>query len=54
MLVLSGPNSKIVSGSDSVAGEKITIHRANGRINVESGGEKRVNAVFFSGGKGLN
>ncbi len=54
ILVLSGPNSKIVSGSDSVAGEKITIYRANGRINVESGGEKRVNAVFFSGEKGLN
>jgi len=53
VLVLSGPNSKIVSGSDSVAGEKITIHRANGRINVESGSEKRVNAVFFSGGEGL-
>lgn len=54
VLVLSGPNSKIVSGSDSVAGEKITIYRADGRINVESGGEKRVNAVFFSGGKGSN
>ncbi len=54
VLVLSGPNSKITSGSDSVAGEKITIYRANGRINVESGGEKRVNAVFSSGGKGLN
>jgi len=54
VLVLSGPNSKIVSGSDSVAGEKITIYRANGRINVESGGEKRVNAVFFSDGKGLD
>ncbi|MEE8430991.1 MAG: LptA/OstA family protein [Candidatus Desulfatibia sp.] len=54
VLVLSGPNSKIVSGSDSVAGEKITIYRTDGRINVESGGEKRVNAVFFSGGKGSN
>jgi lipopolysaccharide export system protein LptA len=54
VLVLSGSNSKIVSGSDSVAGEKITVYRENGRINVESGGEKRVNAVFFSGGKGLN
>ena len=54
VLVLLGPNSKIVSGSDSVAGEKITIYRADGRINVESGGEKRVNAVFFSGGKGSN
>ncbi len=54
VLVLTGSNSKIVSGSDSVAGEKITIYRASGRINVESGGEKRVNAEFFSGGKGLN
>ena len=54
ILVLSGPNSKITSGSDSVSGEKITLHREDGRMNVESGAEKRVNAVFRSGKKGLN
>lgn len=54
VLVLSGPNSKIISGNDSISGEKITFYRADGRINVESGVEKRVKAVFFSGEKGLN
>jgi lipopolysaccharide export system protein LptA len=53
VLVLSGNNSRIVSGENSISGEKITIYRATGRINVESGGEKRVEAVFFSGKKGL-
>jgi len=53
VLVLSGNNSRIVSGDNSISGEKITIYRATGRINVESGGEKRVEAVFFSGKKGL-
>lgn len=54
VLVLSGPNSKITSGNDFISGEKITLYRENGRINVESGAEKRVNAVFRSGKKGLN
>lgn len=54
ILVLTGANSKITSGSDSISGEKITLFRADGRINVESGAEKRVEAVFFSGEKGLN
>lgn len=53
VLVLSGDNSRIVSGKDSISGEKITIYRTTGRITVESGGEKRVEAVFYSGEKGL-
>ena len=53
ILVLSGDNSRIVSGKDSISGEKITIYRTTGRITVESGGEKRVEAVFYSGEKGL-
>jgi len=54
VLVLSGANSKITSANDSISGEKITLYREDGRINVESGAEKRVNAVFRSGKKGLN
>jgi len=54
ILVLTGANSKITSGNDSISGEKITLYRADGRINVESGAKKRVEAVFFSGEKGLN
>ena len=53
VLVLSGENSKIVSGGDSISGEKITLYRTTGRITVESGEEKRVEAVFYPGEKGL-
>jgi len=53
ILVLTGTDSKITSGKDSISGEKITLFRADGRINVESGAEKRVEAMFFSGQKGL-
>jgi lipopolysaccharide export system protein LptA len=53
VLVLSGDNSRIISGNDSISGEKITLYRTEGRINVESGSEKQVEAVFYSGEKGL-
>jgi len=53
VLVLSGDNSRIISGKDSISGEKITLYRTTGRITVESGKEKRVEAVFYSGEKGL-
>jgi lipopolysaccharide export system protein LptA len=53
VLMLTGPNSKVTSGKDSVSGEKITFFRADGRIKVESGPDQRVEAVFSSGGKGL-
>jgi lipopolysaccharide export system protein LptA len=53
VLVLSGENSRIISGKDSVSGEKITLYRTTGRISVESGEAKRVEAVFYSGEKGL-
>jgi len=49
VLVLTGDNSKIVSENDSISGEKITLYRTDGRINVESGSKKRVEAVFYSG-----
>ena len=54
IMVLSGKDSKITSGNDSISGEKITLYRKNGKINVESGSDKRVNAVIRSGKKGLN
>lgn len=53
VLMLSGANSKVTSGKDSVSGEKITFNRTDGRIKVESGPDQRVEAVFHSGGKGL-
>jgi lipopolysaccharide export system protein LptA len=49
VLVLTGEGSRITSGNDSISGEKITFYRADGRVNVESGSKKRVEAVFYSG-----
>ncbi len=53
VLVLSGANSKIMSGKDSISGEKITFYRTDGRIKVERGSRKQVEAVVFSGSKGI-
>jgi lipopolysaccharide export system protein LptA len=49
VLVLTGDGSRITSEKDSISGEKITFYRADGRVNVESGSKKRVEAVFYSG-----
>ena len=53
VLVLSGDNSRIISGKDSISGEKITLYRTTGGITVESSKDKRVEAVLYSGEKGL-
>ena len=54
VLVLSGADSKVISGNNSISGEKITIYRTDGRIQVESGKGERVEAVFYPGEKGIN
>ena len=46
ILVLTGKNAKITSNKNSISGEKITLHRHDGRIFVESSGEERVRAVL--------
>jgi len=48
VLVLTGPNSKVTSGTDFVSGDKITFYRAEDRMTVESGNKRRVEAVFYS------
>jgi lipopolysaccharide export system protein LptA len=54
VLVLSGADSKVISGNNSISGEKITVYRTDGRIQVESGKGERVEAVFYPGEKGIN
>lgn len=49
-LELTGQNSMITMGQNSIAGSKITYYRAEERFKVEGGSDKRVNAVFFSDG----
>lgn len=51
-VILSGENSKMIRGNNSISGSKITLYRTDGRISVESGDKKRVEAIFFSEGKG--
>ena len=54
ILVLSGAGSKLISGKNTISGQKITLNRASGSITVERGKEKRVEAVIFSEDGGLN
>jgi lipopolysaccharide export system protein LptA len=54
ILVLTGPNSRLTSGSNSITGSKITFYRADGRVIVEGSQDQRVEAVLFPGDKGLD
>ncbi len=49
VVILNGPDSKVVSGSNFVSGEKITFFINEDRVSVERGKEKQVEAVFYSG-----
>jgi lipopolysaccharide export system protein LptA len=53
ILVLIGPDSKITSGNNTISGSKITFYREDGRVKVDGSANKRVEAFFESGGKGL-
>ena len=47
-LVLTGKESKLLTGKSWVAGKKITLFRLEERVMVESDGSKRVEAFFDS------
>jgi lipopolysaccharide export system protein LptA len=54
LLVLTGDQARILSGPNTVAGGRITLHRQTRRITVEkAAGGGRVEAVFVSGDQGL-
>ncbi len=53
VLVLSGADTRVTSGDNSVSGERITVYRREDRITVESTGEKRVEAIIYSGQQGM-
>ncbi|MCF8069155.1 MAG: lipopolysaccharide transport periplasmic protein LptA [Desulfobacterales bacterium] len=46
-LVLSGENTKITSGNNTISGSQITLYREDGRIRVESDETKRVEGIIF-------
>lgn len=51
VIILTGANSRVTSGSNYVAGEKITLYRNQDKVTVERSKEKRVEAVFYPGDK---
>lgn len=54
VLTLSGKQVTVTSDNNTIAGEKIIIHRDDGRMIVEGGSKKRVEAVLTPGKNGVN
>ena len=46
VIVLKGERSKVTQEGHSITGTKFTLHRADGKITVESSTKNRVKAVF--------
>jgi lipopolysaccharide export system protein LptA len=46
-ITLSGPNSRVLSGKNSLSGSKIILNRSQGKAFVESSGNERVKAIFY-------
>jgi len=49
MLELVGEGTRVTSGQNTIAGNRITVDRASDNITVEGGGSQRVEAVIFPG-----
>ena len=47
-LELTGDNTRVLNGGNSITGKKITIFRTDGSITVEGGDNDQVNALFYS------
>lgn len=52
VLTLTGPNSRVVSGKNTLTGSKIVLLRSEGKAFVESSGSERVKALFHQESKG--
>ncbi len=46
VLVLTGDAPRVITGDNFVTGKKITLFQESGRVVIESGGPKRVEALF--------
>lgn len=53
LIVLTGPGSKIVSGKNAITGQKITLNRDDGRVQVVGSADAPVEAFFYSNETGL-
>lgn len=54
VLVLTGRQVSLTTDQNTISGKKIIIHRTDGRMTVESGTDKRVEAEFVTGDSGIN
>ncbi len=52
-LTLSGSNSRVISGENSITGSTFVMSRTDGNVIVEGSTQHRVEAVFFTGEKSL-
>jgi lipopolysaccharide transport protein LptA len=53
VLILSGNNSRVISGSNSIIGSKFTLYQATEDIIVESGEQDQVKAVLYGASREL-
>lgn len=51
IMTLTGPNSKVTQGKNTLIGSKITLYQADGRVQVDGDSGKRVKVIFFPEGK---
>lgn len=50
IMTLTGANSKVTQGKNTLMGSKITVYQAEGRIQVDGESGKRVKVTFFPEG----
>ena len=51
IMILTGPNTQIISGRDSIRGSKIILDRSTGLTKVESNTKKPIEVNFYPGKK---
>lgn len=50
IMTLTGDNSKVTQGKNTLVGSKITVYQAEGRVQVDGESGKRVKVIFFPEG----
>lgn len=50
IMTLTGANSKVTQGKNTLIGTKITLYQAEGRVQVDGESGKRVKVIFFPEG----
>lgn len=53
-VTLSGEDSTLFQGKNSITGSKIILYRRDGRVKVEGSKNKRIKAIFYSEGNGAD